>query len=243
MDRSPIATGIAKVDDLLNGGIQRGRVTLLTSQFTMMGKTSLAVTIAYNAARLNQKVVFLTLEGAERDVTSKILAMQSGVSVLAIHRATVKGKEIEKVMRAGRDFQSDHLYVSDYLQKNAQTVRRSIGDIKADLVIIDYLDLMRVDSDNYSQVLANLQDLAQEKNAAFLVVTPLHAGWRPIVVQGKQCPLLLLSRQDSQAQLTAIQDGAIAQSYLHFHEKTTRFFGDSGEVAEVYPEDEESVDE
>lgn len=230
----PISTGLSGVDTLLGGGLPRGKVTTLTSQFTMMGKTALAITIAYNAAIISgERVTYLTLEGKNADVADKLMAMGTGLDAIDMRRGTITEDELARVKRVGKGVADAHVYMSDYNKKSVHDIRRDFEQTRPDLLIIDYVDLLSDADRDPAQLLKDIQHTAEEWNAAFLVVTCIHAWWRPLHRHG---PLLLLSRQEEQAQLTIINDDQIAQTLLYFYKPSTRFFTDYGECVEAYPD-------
>ena len=239
MDQTPIPTGLAQIDNLLGGGIPRGRVTLLTSQFTSMGKTSLAISIAYHATfSAEYTLTYLTLEGKNEDIGYKFLAMETGIDAWDMRRGKIAETELARVHAASEKIKRKEIFISDYMHKSVKDIRWDFEETHSDLVVVDYLELLKDARENFLQVLTDLQHLAEEWNVAFLVVTHLHSYWQPIFPEGKSGILLLLSRQEEQAQVTIIRENEIVSSLLYFHPTTTRFFGNQTECLRAYQDKE-----
>lgn len=239
MNQTPLPTGFARIDNLLDGGLPRGRVTLLTSQFTSMGKTSLAISIAYYTAfYTTNTLTYLTLEGNNEDIVYKFLAMDAGLDAWNIRQGKITEAEHARVKAAREKIKRGRVFINDYMHKSTKDIRRDFEENHSDLVVIDYLDLLRDTNLHYLQVLTDLQHLAEEWGVAFLVVTQMHSSWRPLFPEGKPGVLLLLSRQEEEAQLTVVRRNEIAQSLLHFHPTTTRFFSSQAECIEAYSNEE-----
>ena len=69
----PIATGFAGIDNLLGGGLRPGTVLALTGE-PGSGRTSLALMMAYMAARASAGVVFATRGVDETEVVARLAA-------------------------------------------------------------------------------------------------------------------------------------------------------------------------
>lgn len=235
MDLTPIPTGLSQLDNLLDGGIPRGRVTLLTSLVTAMGKTSLAVTIAYHVSLATRySVTYLTLEGRNKDIVYKFFAMDTGIDAWDMRRGKTTDEEHAQVKAASERIKQGQFFVSDYLKKSVQDIRRDFEETRSDLVVIDYLELLRDTDEHYLQVLTDLQHLAEEWGVAFLAVTQIRSFWNPVFPMGRPGTLLLLNRQEEEAQVTVLRENEIAQVRVYFHPTTTRFFGDRAECIEAY---------
>lgn len=67
-----ISTGFEKLDTILNGGLRAGLYTI--GAVSSLGKTSLAVQIADNIAKLNIPVLYVSLEMAKEEIIAKIIS-------------------------------------------------------------------------------------------------------------------------------------------------------------------------
>lgn len=79
MQPMPIATGIAPLDDRLNGGLPRGLVTVLAGE-AGCGKSAMACVATYNAAKSNAFPVYFSIEMPEQMVVSRMLAIHTAQS-------------------------------------------------------------------------------------------------------------------------------------------------------------------
>lgn len=234
-----IPTGFTKVDELLDGGLQRGELTLLTSTFTAMGKTSLATSIVrYNALETENTITLFTLEGREKDVMTKLVAMESGVDSRHIYEGSPEGDEHTQIRFTFRRFRNNRLWVSEHLRNSVAELRSQLPEEKQmDCIIVDYLELLRDTDEHYSQVLVELKQLAQEMNSAVLAVFQSHTLQKQRMTIGKDFDaLLLLDRQNQadRAQVTVLRNNEIGLTPLYFYAPTPRFFKDWEEYRRVY---------
>ena len=115
-----------------------------------MGKTVLALNVAENAARAGNRVLFFSLEMPRKQLAMRILARKTGISTERQREGTVTGTESGRLIAAARDLQNIPLVIDDRAGLNAAQIRtrtrREIRRGGVDLVVIDYLTLMGMDT-------------------------------------------------------------------------------------------------
>ena len=80
-----IPTGFADVDKLL-GGFQRSDLVILAAR-PSVGKTSLALSIAQNAAKkYRQRVAFFSLEMSDEQVVQRLISAETGINSQRLSR-------------------------------------------------------------------------------------------------------------------------------------------------------------
>lgn len=160
-----IALGIPSIDDYLGGGLRRGELGLVVG-FSTAGKTSLCVSIAWNACVIQgRNVVFFTAETLRGELTGRLLARHSrhpkfaaeipgGLDSLKIRSGTLPPEEQAWYYEVARDFTSGQGYGRCYVAQipYGETLGSLFGRLnrigrlfQPDLVIIDYLQLVRAD--------------------------------------------------------------------------------------------------
>ncbi len=162
-----VPTGFADLDDLLSG-MNPSDLIILAAR-PSMGKTALAINIAYNVAVHAQNssdggVAFFSLEMSSEQISTRILSMISGVSSVAIRTGKYSkyDKEQEQKGLAGhkiteQDFaklqdiagalQATPMFIDDTPAISTSMLRTRARMLKKmyniSLIVVDYLQLMR----------------------------------------------------------------------------------------------------
>jgi replicative DNA helicase len=184
-----ILTGFTALDDFL-GGLQRSDLIVLAAR-PSLGKTSLALNIARNAA-INQKacVALCSLEMSREAVVQRLLASESGVDSRKVRLGRFGEKDEVKIMEASGVLSEAPIYIDDSPQLRALDIRSKVRRLhferNIDLIIIDYLQLIQGDGKNetrvqeISKITRALKTLARELNVPILAVSQLSRAveWR-----------------------------------------------------------------
>jgi replicative DNA helicase len=184
-----ILTGFTALDDFL-GGLQRSDLIVLAAR-PSLGKTSLALNIARNAA-INQKacVALCSLEMSREAVVQRLLASESGVDSRKVRLGRFSEKDEVKIMEASGILSEAPIYIDDSPQLRALDIRSKARRLhferNIDLIIVDYLQLLQGDGKNetrvqeISKITRALKTLARELNVPILAVSQLSRAveWR-----------------------------------------------------------------
>ncbi len=184
-----ILTGFAALDDFL-GGLQRSDLIVLAAR-PSLGKTSLALNIARNAA-INQKacVALCSLEMSRDAVVQRLLSSESGVDSRKVRLGRFGEKDEIKIMEASGVLSEAPIYIDDSPQLRALDIRSKARRLhferNIDLIIVDYLQLIQGDGKNetrvqeISKITRALKTLARELNVPILAVSQLSRAveWR-----------------------------------------------------------------
>lgn len=143
-----IRTGLEKLDAHLRG-LKPGRLHIVAGR-PAMGKTAFGVTVAVNAALAGKRVLFFSIEMGESDLTQRILARLSGVSVDAMNTPhLLTDEQNSKISEAAGKIRYLPLRVEHRQFLTAATVMSMARRFKRkhglDLLMIDYLGLMQAD--------------------------------------------------------------------------------------------------
>ena len=177
-----IYTGFHGLDDLL-GGMQRSDLIVLAGR-PSMGKTSLAMNIARNAA-IDQGacVAIFSLEMSNESLVQRLLASEAEVNSKRMRLGLNTVEEERAIMEAQGKLSSASIYIDDSpmvrVVEMRSKSRRLHYEHPLDLIILDYLQLLQSEgrSENRVQELSNitrsLKGLARELNVPLIAVSQL----------------------------------------------------------------------
>lgn len=180
-----IPTGFANIDALLTG-LQRSDLVILAAR-PSVGKTALALSIAHNAAkRWKQRVAFFSLEMSSEQVVQRLLASETGINSQRLRKGEIADDEWARFMKVSSDLAETLFFIDDTPSISALELRTKARRLHAeygvDLIVVDYLQLMRGDfrSENRVQEIASisraLKALARELNVPVLALSQLSRG-------------------------------------------------------------------
>jgi replicative DNA helicase len=185
-----IHSGFAGLDEFL-GGFQRADLVIIAGR-PSMGKTSLALNIARNAAVEHRACIALfSVEMARDSLVLRLLSSESGVNSRRVRFGEHTEDEERRVMEATGVLSEAPIYVDDTpLLRMAEMRSKALRlnyERGIDMVIIDYLQLMQgegVRGENRVQEISyisrSLKALAREINAPVMAVSQLSRAveWR-----------------------------------------------------------------
>jgi len=180
-----IPTGFSDIDKLL-GGLQRSDMVILAAR-PSVGKTSLALSFALNAAKKHkQRIAFFSLEMSDEQVVQRLISSETGIDSQRLRRGEIVEGEWGRFMKATSDLADTHFFIDDTPSISALELRtkarRLHAEVGLDLIIVDYLQLMRGDyrSENRVQEISTisraLKALARELNVPVLALSQLSRG-------------------------------------------------------------------
>ena len=184
-----ILSDFTGLDDIL-GGLQRSDLIVLAAR-PSLGKTSLALNIARNAAMYQKACVALfSLEMSRQAVVERLLACESGVDSKRIRLKSFSEQDEVKIMEASGVLAELPIYIDDSPQLRMVDIRSKARRLHfgrgIDLILVDYLQLIQGDGRNENRVqeisgmTRALKLLAREMDAPVLVVSQLSRAveWR-----------------------------------------------------------------
>jgi len=184
-----VLAGFTALDDFL-GGLQRADLIILAAR-PSMGKTSLALNVARNAA-INQKacIALFSLEMSREAVIQRLLSSESGVDSMRIRLGRFNEQDEVKIMEASGILSETLIYIDDSPQLRTVDIRSKARRLHfehgIDLIIVDYLQLIQGNGRNetrvqeISKITGSLKRLARELNVPVLAVSQLSRAveWR-----------------------------------------------------------------
>ncbi|MFN2186155.1 MAG: replicative DNA helicase [Anaerolineae bacterium] len=177
-----IPTGYGRIDKLL-GGLQRSDLVILAAR-PSVGKTSLALGFALNAAKkYGQRIAFFSLEMSNEQVIQRLISSETGIDAQRLRRGEIEQDEWGRFMKAASDLAEIYFFIDDTPGASALELRtkarRLHAEVGVDLIVVDYLQLMRGDyrSENRVQEISSisraLKALARELNVPVLALSQL----------------------------------------------------------------------
>lgn len=184
-----VLSGFAGLDEFL-GGLQRSDLIIIAGR-PSMGKTSLALSIARNAAVKQEACVALfSLEMAREPLVLRLLASEAGVDSRRVRLGLHTEAEEMRIMDATGVLSEAPIYIDDSallrIVEMRSKARRLHYERGIDLIIVDYLQLMQGDSrgenrvQEISYISRSLKALARELNVPVIAVSQLSRAveWR-----------------------------------------------------------------
>ncbi len=208
-----VPTGLTDLDEKL-GGLHKSDLVILAGR-PSMGKTALATNIAYHAAQVimnkqeKSSVAFFSLEMSSEQLSTRILSEQAKIKSDDIRRGKVTEEEINRYIETSRNIYNLPLFIDETpaitistLSNRARRIKRLFG---VSLIVVDYIQLMRSNSDRHegrvqeiSEITQGLKALAKELGVPILALSQLSRA--------------VEQRDDKQPQLSDLREsGSIEQ--------------------------------
>lgn len=179
-----VPTGFTDLDRM-TGGLQKSDLIVLAAR-PGLGKTSFALCIGANAAiKHHQSVAIFSLEMSKEQLGARLLAENAGADLQKMNTGWLEQDEWERVCEAGDAIAESKLWIDDTAgitpMQMRSKARRLQSEQGVDLIIVDYLQLMRAESsrkhDNrvqeISEISRNLKEMARELHVPVLALSQL----------------------------------------------------------------------
>ena len=218
-----LSTGLTDLDQKL-GGLHPSDLLILAAR-PSMGKSALAVNIAFNVARryawepqpdgsrktVNGGVVaFFQLEMSAEQLAMRLLSEVSGVPSDLIRRGEISAAEFGRIRDAAAEIQEAPLYIDDTggisLSKLVARSRRLKRTVGLDLIVVDYLQL--VTANDASRLDNRVQEVSQITQGLKALAKELKVP----VIAAAQLSRQVENREDKRPQLADLREsGSIEQ--------------------------------
>ena len=183
-----VPTGLRDLDDKL-GGLHESDLIIIAGR-PSMGKTSLATNIAFNAAKNLQdngrksSIAFFSLEMSSEQLSTRILSEQARIGSNDIRRGRISDEQFDKFLETSKDISELPLFIDETpaisiaaMSNRARRIKRLYG---LDLVVVDYIQLMKGSSNNndgrvqeISQITQGLKAIAKELSIPVVALSQL----------------------------------------------------------------------
>ena len=235
---APIPSGFRDLDRLL-GGLQRGDLFILAAR-PSLGKSTLAMNIARNAAGMGAVVGIFSLEMSRDQIALRLLSAEAEVDSHLLRLGLLGEQATSGVMSAVGTLSDLAMYLDD---TPAQTVtemrskaRRLHVERGIDMVIVDYIQLIRGASERgenrvqeVGEITRSLKAMARDLNVPVLAISQLS---RAIEQRHDHYPQLSDLRESG-----SIEQDADEVAFIHREDRSlTREQWDERHPTEAYPE-------
>ena len=183
-----VPTGLRDLDDKL-GGLHQSDLIIIAGR-PSMGKTSLATNIAFHAANNIQdsgrksSVAFFSLEMSSEQLSTRILSEQAQISSNDIRRGRISNEQFDQFLETSKNIAELPLFIDETpaisiaaMSNRARRIKRLYG---LDLVVVDYIQLMRGAFNNkdgrvqeISQITQGLKAIAKELGVPVVALSQL----------------------------------------------------------------------
>ena len=183
-----VPTGLRDLDDRL-GGLHNSDLIIIAGR-PSMGKTALATNIAFNAAQKLQAsgkkstIAFFSLEMSSEQLSTRILAEQSRIKSNDIRRGKISDEQFDKFIETSKNISELPLYIDETpaisiaaMSNRARRIKRLFG---LDMIVVDYIQLMRASSNNrdgrvqeISEITQGLKAIAKELSIPVIALSQL----------------------------------------------------------------------
>ena len=137
--------GFPKLDDLL-GGLEGGDMIVIGAR-PAVGKSALVTQITSNLAKQGKRVGFYNLEMKEKQVYERFVVSESGIGLTRLRRAKrFLGDEKERFDRANEVLGRQENIIITTGSKSISEIRAEVRHMRYDIIIIDYLQLLKADT-------------------------------------------------------------------------------------------------
>ena len=208
-----VATGFKNIDERING--LRGGQFVIVAGTPGAGKTTYAMNTVFNVAQKKNVHVF-SLEMAKQELIQRMIASAGGIKLKRLQSATMVDDDWARLTMAVGRTKALNLVIDDGaaldISKVFSRCRRQNRKAKIDLIVIDYLQLLKDKTagsryEEVSSISRKLKQLAKELDCVVVALAQLN---RKVMDRPNKRPVLSDLRESGQLE----QDGDIIQFLL-----------------------------
>lgn len=195
-DVTGLRTGFTQMDQYTSG-LQKSDLIILAAR-PSMGKTSLALNLAYNVStKENTGVAIFSLEMSKEQLAMRMLCSATGFNLHNLRRGKLRAEDWPRLTRACDQLSKAPIYLDDSsglsvleMKSKARRLQQQHG---LGLVIIDYLQLMSINArienrqQEISQISRSLKGMAKDLDVPVIALSQLS---RAVESRGDHKPML-----------------------------------------------------
>jgi replicative DNA helicase len=177
-----VPTGFIDLDKML-GGLQRSDLLIIAAR-PGVGKTSLALAIGENAAlKHGARTAMFSLEMSGEQLVGRLISSRTGINSQKLRTGQLTDDDWERFVKATGTLSDAPIYIDDTPGLSVSEMRTKARRLHAeqglDLVMVDYLQLMRSDSrsenrvQEISQISRSLKEMARELSLPLIALSQL----------------------------------------------------------------------
>jgi replicative DNA helicase len=230
-----LATNFTDLDKML-GGLQKKELIIIAAR-PSMGKTALAINIAQNIALHGEQVAAIfSLEMSKESLWKRIISSMAEVSSRRAQAGFISGEERRRMSSALLMIAEKQLHIDDtaslttmQMRARCRRLKQQIG--RLDLIVVDYLQLMRGvgkhgnREQEVSSISRGLKALAKELDAPVVALSQLS---RKSEERGDKRPMLSDLRESG-----SLEQDADVVAFIHREDYYDRDNEDIKGIAEI----------
>jgi len=177
-----LPTGFERLD-YITSGLQPSELIIVAAR-PGLGKTSLCLNIAeHTAIEHAKKVAIFSLEMTAEQLMLRLFSINAKVSYTNIRSGYIRDDDLEKLFKSANTFRQADIFIDDTPAQSVLEIRakcrRQMKDRGIDLVIVDYLQLMRGNRNSetrereIAEISGSLKALAKELKIPVIGVSQL----------------------------------------------------------------------
>ena len=177
----PLHIGFNNLDDLL-GGLEGGDMIVIGAR-PAVGKSAFVTQVTSNLAKQGKRIGFYNLEMQNKQVYERFVVSESGIGLTRLRRAVkFLGDEKEKFDKANeRLAKADNIVITTSGAKSVNDIRAESKNMDYDIIIIDYLQLLKADNTyrgnraaEVGEISRAIKNLAMELNIPIIALSQLN---------------------------------------------------------------------
>ena len=177
----PLYIGFDKLDELL-GGLEGGDMIVIGAR-PAVGKSALVTQITSNLAKQGKRIGFYNLEMQNKQVYERFVVSESGIGLTRLRRAVrFLGDEKEKFNKANETLEkAENIVITSAGSKSVGEIRSESKHMDYDIIIIDYLQLLKADltyrgnrAAEVGEISRAIKNLAMELNIPIIALSQLN---------------------------------------------------------------------
>lgn len=161
VDKKRMATGYEQFDKKV-GWLTRGNFIVIAAR-PSMGKTALALNLSQNIAKDGKKIIIFSLEMSKEELTDRLISSHTGIDQKTFQSGKINDYDMDRITNAMEELSKAHIYIDDSpagmtLSEIKSKAKRMQMQTGLDLVVIDYLQLIR--GDNHGNRVQEVTDIS-----------------------------------------------------------------------------------
>ena len=181
-----ISTGFNDLDQF-TGGWQETDLVIIGAA-SSMGKTSLALNLAYNAVeKAKSSALIFSYEMSVNQLLTRLVSLESEIPIRWIQNGQLGDEELQRIMHTAANIREKSIYIDECKQTSLKYLlsktRQYVHSCGVKLVFVDYLQLVTASAGSkgtreqeVSKVARALKNIAKELNITVIALSQLNRG-------------------------------------------------------------------
>lgn len=163
----------------ITGGFQAGQLITIAAR-PGVGKSAIALQMARDIVRKNKKLIFVSLEMTVEEVMARIVSTETGINTIDLINADFEEDDWGKIGDTLKVISKENSLLINTKCRKIEDLRRVIIVESPEVVVIDYLNLMKAHGESERIKITNLtrglKQLATEFKIPIVILAQLNRG-------------------------------------------------------------------